>query len=143
LSSAGLFLSWRFGGITPSIAQSMKALSNLTVHSLDPSGLASVGPQTRASSLGGKPGQDAPLVRLQQMQTETSELLADQQSLHVLPDLTGGRAVANTNGPEDKVPEIVGETDVYYIVGFEPVTPNQLDSKRSIEVKVGRADVRV
>src|SRR5882672_9676566 len=119
------------------------ALSNLTVHSLDPSGLASVGPQTRASSLGGKQGQDGPLVRLQQMQTETSELLADQQSLHVLPDLTGGRAVANTNGPDHKVPEIFGETDAYYIVGFEPGTPDQLDSKRSIEVKVARAGVRV
>lgn len=119
------------------------ALSNLTVHSLDPSGLASVGPQTRASSLGGKQGQDGPLVRLQQMQTETSELLADQQSLRVLPDLTGGRAVANTNGPEHKVPEIVGETDAYYIVGFEPGTPDHVDGKRSIEVKVAREGVRV
>ena len=119
------------------------ALSNLTVHSIDPSGLASLGPQTRAGTPGGKPGEDGPARRLQQMQAETSALLRDQGSLQVLPDLTGGRAVANTNGPEEKVPEIFGETDGYYVVGFEPGTPDQRDNKRSIEVKVPRRGVRV
>jgi VWFA-related protein len=119
------------------------ALSNLTVHSIDPTGLVSLGPQTRAGAPGGKQGEDGPGRRLQKMQTEISELLADQGSLQVLPDLTGGRTVANTNGPEEKVPEIFGETDAYYIVGFEPGTPDQLDNKRSIEVKVARSGVRV
>jgi VWFA-related protein len=119
------------------------ALSNLTVHSIDPSGLTSQGPHTRAGSRGGSPGEDAPARRLQQMQTEISELLQDQGSLHVLPDVTGGRAVTNTNGPEQTVPEIVGETDAYYVVGFESGIADQRAEKRSIEVKVARPDVRV
>jgi hypothetical protein len=77
------------------------------------------------------------------MQTEISGLLADQGSLQVLPDLTGGRAVSNTNAPEEKVPEIFGETDAYYVVGFEPVAPGQRDDTRSIDVKVAREGVRV
>jgi hypothetical protein len=77
------------------------------------------------------------------MQAEVSELLAAQESLHVLPDLTGGRAVLNTNGPEGQVPEIFGESDTYYILGFEPGTPGERDNKRSIEVKVAREGVRV
>jgi VWFA-related protein len=119
------------------------ALSNLTVHSIDPSGLVTLGPQTRAGAPGGKPGEDAPVVRRQKMQAEFSELLRDQGSLQVLPDLTGGRAVLNTNAPEEKVPEIFGETDAYYLIGFEPGTPDRRDHTRSIEVKVARTDVRV
>jgi VWFA-related protein len=119
------------------------ALSNLTVHSIDPSGLVTLGPQTRAGAPGGRQGQDGPRQRLQSMQTEISELLHDQGSLQVLPNLTGGRAIANTNAPAEKVPEIFGETDAYYIVGFEPVTPDQRDGKRSVDVKVARSGVRV
>src|SRR5262249_20657824 len=97
------------------------AVSHLTVHSLDPSGLsASVGPQSRASAPGGKPGLDAPVVRRQQLQAEIAELLSDQGTLQVLPDFTGGRAVMNTNAPEEKVPEIFGESEAYYTIGFEP-----------------------
>jgi VWFA-related protein len=119
------------------------ALSHLTVHSIDPSGLASVGPQSRAGAPGGKPGQDAPVVRRQQLQMEIAELLGDQGTLHVLPDLTGGRAVVNTNVPEEKVPEIFGESDAYYMIGFEPATPGARDTTRSIEVRVARDGVRV
>jgi VWFA-related protein len=119
------------------------ALSNLTVHSIDPSGLSSLGPQTRTSALGGRPGEDGPVVRRQKMQAETSELLSDQGTLQVLPDLTGGRAVLNTNAPEKTVPEIFAESDAYYLIGFEPGTPDRPDHKRSIEVKVARSGVRV
>jgi len=119
------------------------ALSSLTVHSIDPSGLTTQGPQTRAGAPGGKQGEDGPAVRLRKMQAETSELLNDQGTLHVLPDQTGGRTVVNTNAPEEKVPEIFGETDTYYIIGFEPATPGQRVDKRSIDVKVARTGVQV
>ena len=119
------------------------ALSNLAVHSIDPSGLTTLGPQTRAGALGGKQGEDGPARRLQMMQSETAELLSNQGTLHVLPDLTGGRTVTNTNAPEEKVSEIFGETDTYYIIGFEPATPGQRTDKRSIDVKVARTGVQV
>jgi VWFA-related protein len=119
------------------------ALSNLTVHSIDPSGLTTLGPQTRAGTPGGRQGIDGPGSRLLGMQTEISELLREQGTLQVLPNLTGGRAIANTNAPAEKVSEIFGETDAYYIVGFQPVTPDKRDDKRSIEVKVARSGVGV
>jgi hypothetical protein len=119
------------------------ALSNLTVHSVDPSGLTTLGPQTRAGMPGGRQGIDGPGTRLLGMQTEISELLRDQGTLQVLPDLTGGRAISNTNAPAEKVPEIFGETDAYYIVGFEPAPPDQRDVKRRVEVKVARSGVQV
>ena len=140
--SADVGCDWRVSEARRRLFDSL-ALSNLTVHSIDPSGLASLGPQTRAGALGGKQGEDGPVRRLQKMQTEISELLSDQGSLHVLPDLTGGRAVSNTNAPEAKVPEIFGESDTYYVVGFERGMSDQRDDKRSIEVKVARPGVRV
>jgi len=131
------------------VAKAMRALrdslaqSNLTVHSIDPSGLTTVGPQTRAGARGGLPGEDGPLVRRQKQQAEIAELLHDQGTLQVLPELTGGKAVANTNAPQEKVPEIFGESGTYYVLGFEPATAGERDSKRSIEVKVRRNDVHV
>ena len=119
------------------------ALSNLTVYSIDPSGLTNTGPQTRASAMGGR-GELNPLAdRLQKTKAETSELLDAQGTLQVLPDRTGGRAIVNTNFPEEKVPEIFRESDAYYVIGVEPGTPGQADARRSIEVKVGRKGVHV
>jgi VWFA-related protein len=117
------------------------ALSNLTVHSIDPGGLVNLGPQTRAGA-GTKPGQDAAARRLQLL-SETTEHLGNQGALQVLPDLTGGRAVLNTNAPEEKVPEIFSESDAYYVLAFEPDTTGRRDRKRSIEVKVARTGVHV
>ena len=140
--SADVGCDWRVADARRRLFDSL-ALSNVTVHSIDPIGLVTLGPQTRAGAPGGKQGEDGPGRRVQKMQTEISELLGDQGSLQVLPDLTGGRAVSNTNAPEATVAEIFGETDAYYIVGFEPVTPDQRDDKRSIDVKVARTGVRV
>ena len=141
-ASADVGCDWRVADAMRGLFDSL-ALSNLTVHSIDPSGLVTLGPQTRAGTPGGKQGEDGPTRRLQMMQAEISGLLSDQGTLQVLPDLTGGRAISNTNAPEGKVPEIFGETDSYYIVGFEPATPGQRDDKRTIDVKVARLGVRV
>jgi VWFA-related protein len=140
--SADVGCDWRLADARRRLVDSL-ALSNLTVHSIDPSGLVTLGPQTRAGAIGGRQGEDGPGRRLQMMQTEISGLVADQGSLQVLPDLTGGRAVSNTNVPEEKVPEIFAESDAYYIVGFESGTSGRRDDTRSIEVKVARGDVRV
>jgi VWFA-related protein len=121
------------------------ALSNLTIHSIDPNGLASVGPQTLASSRGGGPLPEgaAAAARRQQQQAETNELLRTQGTLRVLPDLTGGRTVVSTNAPETKVPEIFRESESYYVLGFEAAADARPDATRSIEVKVARRGVRV
>jgi VWFA-related protein len=118
------------------------ALSSLTVHSIDPSGIVNLGPHVRAGAPGGKPGEDQ-AVRRMKLQADTNELLANQGTLRVLPELTGGRAVFNTNGPEAMVPQIFNESDAYYLLAFEPGTRGGQDARRSIEVKVGRRGVQV
>src|SRR4029453_5919930 len=91
--------------------------ANLTVHSLDPVGLVTVGPVSQSSSI----------VRgnavSRAITSATNENLQRQGALRVLPDKTGGRAVMNTNGPEVQVPDIFRESDSYYLLGFRPADP--------------------
>jgi len=122
--------------------QDALALSHVTVHSIDPSGLSSVGPHTRASTPN-TGGAMPRLGRVQQQQAEMSDLLDAQNSLQILPEMTGGRVVVNTNGPQEKVPEIFAESASYYVLAFEPGMAGKPGVNRSIEVKVARKDVRV
>jgi VWFA-related protein len=88
--------------------------ANLTVHSLDPEGLANNNPITRPSST---------LRGVQAGPANAGSMGANLQrqgNLQVLPDRTGGRAVLNTNGPELSVPELFRESDSYYLIGFRP-----------------------
>ena len=88
--------------------------ANLTVHSIDPSGLHTVGVFGRpgstlsGSAAGARQGRD------------TLENLQKQGSLTVLPDRTGGRTVANTNAPDLQVENLFRESDSYYLIGFRP-----------------------
>jgi VWFA-related protein len=115
--------------------------AHLTVHSLDPSGLANVSPATRAGSTlrppSGPFGANA-------MTSATSENLQHQGNLRVLPDRTGGRAVMNTNGPDLLVPQIFRESDSYYLIGFRPADPGANGKFHRITVKTRRhgLDVR-
>lgn len=113
------------------------ALSSMTVHSLDPTGIVNVSPVTRASSPL-RAGRVQPA-----QQDQINEFLGNQESLGILPERTGGRRVINTNLPEEKVPEIFRETESYYVLAFEPGMPAKSDATRSLEVRVARKDVRV
>ena len=93
--------------------------ANLTIHSLDPSGLATVNPATKASSTL-RPG--AGMFGAAIVAEATSNHLKRQGNLQVLPARTGGRAVMDTNGPDLSVPTIFRESDSYYLIGFRPRT---------------------
>jgi VWFA-related protein len=123
-------------------ATMFKALerSHLTVHSIDPAGLVSLAPS--GGALGGKPGQDGPAVRRQMLQNTINDHLVNQGSLRILPELTGGRTVMNTNAPETKVPEIFQESVAYYVIGYEPGRTLR-EGTRSIKVNVARSGVQV
>jgi len=112
--------------------------ANLTIHSLDPSGLENFSPATRASSTL-RAGAIADAV-----ETATRDNLKRQGNLEVLPDRTGGRAVMNTNGPDLAVPEIFRESDSYYLIGFRPADPSANGRFHQITVKTTRhgLDVR-
>lgn len=66
-----------------------------------------------------------------------------QNNMHVVPDYTGGRTVMNTNAPQARVPDIVRESQSYYLLGFRPSDPDPTRPVRSIEVKVNRRNVDV
>jgi VWFA-related protein len=112
------------------------AQSSLTVHSLDPNGVVSVSPATRASS----PLRAGSVAQFQAQ--ETNDFLANQESLGILPDRTGGRRVINTNAPDEKVPDIFKETESYYVLAYEP-GPAKGTAPRSLDVKVARKGVLV
>ncbi|MCC7010388.1 MAG: hypothetical protein IT184_16385 [Acidobacteria bacterium] len=60
----------------------------------------------------------------------------------MLPDVTGGRTVLNSNDPDRMVPAIFVENSTYYLLGFEPRAPR--DGKtHAIVVKVDRKDLIV
>ncbi|MCC7043982.1 MAG: VWA domain-containing protein [Acidobacteria bacterium] len=111
--------------------------SGLTIHSIDPTGLQTVGPTSQASST-----QRGARVRGAQVQAVETQL-QQQGEISVLPDRTGGRTVMNTNGPQTRVPEIVRESQSYYLLGFRPADGNDPGRPRRIEVRVNRRGVRV
>lgn len=105
--------------------------ANVTVHTVDPTGLETLGvgftPTGKAS---------APYSRL--------DNLKRQGNLAVLPEHTGGRSVVNTNAPQEAVPQIFEERRAYYLLGVRRSDgKSQRGRSGEIGVRVGRGDVVV
>ncbi len=115
--------------------------SGLTVHSIDPQGMASVGPAARATVPNGIVNRDGRVLN-QQLMDERTAFMAAQGSLAVLPDLTGGRVIINNNEPFRLVPAVLHESDAYYLVAFEPIEGSG-DVRHDVQVKVARTGVDV
>jgi len=115
--------------------------SGLTVHSIDPNGLAAVGPATRATVPNGVERRDGRVLNDQLMQ-ERNDFMAAQGNLDVLPELTGGRTILNNNEPFRIVPDLLHESDAYYLLAFEPIESSG-DIRHTIDVKVARKGVAV
>ena len=111
--------------------------ANLTVHSLDPSGLSNIGPMGQASSA--LTARNA--TRFQAR--DTMDNLQHQGALRVLPDRTGGRAIMNTNAPDLLVDDIFRESDSYYLIGFRPADPSATGKFHTITVKANRTGLDV
>ncbi len=101
--------------------------SNLTVHSFDPTGL------------------EPPPLMSNGFASARLAMMSRQDNLRVLPDRTGGRAVVNTNGPEDLVYRVFTESETYYLLGFEPAPSTSDDERkaRKIDVRVSTPGARV
>lgn len=111
--------------------------SGVTVHAIDPSGLQTIGPISQPSST--RRAGEVMIARREAVNTQ----LQEQGELRVLPARTGGRTVMNTNGPQDRVPEIIRESQSYYLLGFRPAETADPGRVRSIEVRVNRRGVDV
>jgi VWFA-related protein len=114
--------------------------ANLTIHTLDPSGLVNVNPSTRASSTL-RPASG--MFGAASLAAGTADHLQRQGNLQVLPDRTGGRAVMNTNGPDLAVPEMFRESDSYYLIGFRPADRAANGKFHRITVKTARRGLDV
>jgi VWFA-related protein len=100
--------------------------ANMTVHSLDPSGLETLA----ATASGGR-------------RIESAVNLERQSNLGVLPAYTGGRVVLNTNTPESFLPEIFNESSAYYLIGFTRSEGGKPGVRRNIRIRVNRPNVTV
>src|SRR5690606_33867265 len=65
------------------------------------------------------------------------------ETLLAAADHTGGRAILNTNAPEERVIEVFEETRAYYLLGFEPATDAAPGSFRHITIRVNRPGAQV
>jgi VWFA-related protein len=104
--------------------------ADITLHSIDPSGLETL-----------QPGADA----FPASSRARGSALERQGNLAVLPDFTGGRTVLNMNDPQTVVPAIFQETQSYYLIAI-PRTEGARDDdqRRNIRVRVnGRDDLIV
>ena len=81
--------------------------ANITVHSFDTAGLQTL---ARGADTGMRPGTNRTGLMMSH--------LVRQGNLLVLPDLTGGRGIMNTNSPEEHVPSVLAETTQYYVLGI-------------------------
>lgn len=111
------------------------ASSNVTVYAVDPVGLltlsiaADYSSATRVSA------------SLTQQWARQNQMRVD--NLRILPDMTGGRLVAQTNAPEAQVPAIFAESQLYYLLGFEPTSAGGDGASHSIRVRVRRRGTTV
>jgi VWFA-related protein len=112
-------------------------VSNVTVYTADPTGLQTLAKDATAQTHEGSHS-DGRLDRTPIMQAN----LVRQGNLLVLPDLTGGRGIMNTNRPDEAVRDIFTETASYYVLGFQPESPVK-SGAHDIRVSVSRPDVHV
>ena len=125
----------------PAIRQMLQAahVANVAVHSVDPNGLEVTSVQA-SDNFAGENVSAAARVR---EQLNRSGLIERQQSLRTLADLTGGRAVMNTNAPEDTVRSILDESSAYYLLGVQVANRKPDGRFHPITVQVNRPGVQV
>lgn len=65
------------------------------------------------------------------------------EALRRLSSETGGRAIINTNSPENGVREVFTDASAYYLIGYSPTRPLADGKFHRISVRVKRPGVRV
>src|SRR5688572_4766050 len=115
-------------------------LANVTVHTVDPNALETTNVHAGDDFKGGRPVSES---AAQQEQANRAHLIERQQSLQTVADWTGGRAVLNTNVPEESVRPILDESSAYYLLAFQTTDVKRDGRFHPITVKVNRPDLQV
>jgi hypothetical protein len=101
--------------------------ANVSIFTLDPRGLTA-GPDI---------SEPVDMVEYQKYVSKT------QDTLRVLAEQTGGRAIVNRNDLTDSLKRIDAETSDYYMVGYYSSNPDASQRRRTIEIRVRRPGVSV
>jgi hypothetical protein len=115
-------------------------LANVTVNTIDPNTL-----ETTNVHAGDDFRPDRPVSEqaTAQEKADRSSFIERQQSLQAVADATGGRAILNTNRPEESVRSILEESSAYYLVAFQ-VSDVKADGRfHPVSVKVSRPGLQV
>jgi VWFA-related protein len=114
-------------------------VANMTVHVIDPTGLANPLPSAQASCC------NTPFHR-DMAKMEAAKIAADNRrraTLMTIPGYTGGRTVLSTNTPWAAVPAIFAESATYYLIAIQPRHTAADGSYHRLEVKVNRRGLQV
>jgi VWFA-related protein len=109
-------------------------VANLTVHTIDPTGL---------ESLSIKAEDPRRAVVTPSIVGDRAANLRRQGNLQSLAAETGGRAVVNANEPQSAIASILDESSVYYSLGFRPRDPDAPGRYHEISVRVNRRDASI
>jgi len=117
-------------------------LANVTVHTIDPNSLETTNVHAGDDF---RPGDDRAVSEAakEQERANRASLIERQQSLQTVADWTGGRAILNTNAPEESGRSILEESSAYYLLAFQVPGVKPDGRFRPITVKVNRPDVEV
>lgn len=113
--------------------------SNVSIYSIDPRGLTTLGDETIQVS-GGFP--ENPQLNLG-LQSFNDSLRLSQDSLRSLSEETGGFAAVNRNDFGDAFSRVVKDSSAYYVLGYYPKNDRRDGRFRKIEVKVNRPGTEV
>lgn len=128
--------------LEPATRQMVQAtqLANVTVNTVDPNALETTNVHAGDDF---KPEPAVSESAAAQEQANRAHLIERQQSLQTVADWTGGRAVLNTNIPEQSVRPILAESSAYYLLAFQTSGVKGDGRFHPVTVKVNRPDVQV
>lgn len=114
--------------------------AGVTIYSLDTRGL-STGP---ASVNVAQPFNDLPQDLSIRMRIENATIEAMRDGMHSLARDTGGIPVFNSNDLSQGIARLLEDTETYYLLAFEPLSPYRDGRFRKLEVRLpGRPELKV
>ena len=110
--------------------------SNVSIYSVDPRGLTSLGDDEIETS--GLP--NAPSIG---PGSSSEQLRLAQDSLRILSDMTGGFAAVNSNDFGQAFERIVRDNSTYYLLGFNPTNDKRDGRFRKVDVRISRPGLMI
>lgn len=118
------------------------SIADVAIYPMSPVGLDTPGERLIEGSVRAQDEAGRPVAH-----EDLTNVLAQHQQAKVqlreLARLTGGVSLVDTNDLEGAVERVIGDASHHYLLSYEPDDPIVDATRRSIEVKVTRPDVRV